>query len=211
MIKTFQKPLLAAAVTALTLSSAHAGSISGSMDLKVNMPEILVLYHFDEVEINLEAATVSTPANDSDNYEISEGNAGTVTGPMGAPLTGALNIDGSGGPTDGAANQTLEVTLTDAWAIRSVSTGDVTVSGSIQTGTLTHTDDASATIGVGAMELAANGTSGASVTLAPQWGLQKGDISFELDLSSANKAGSYVSAAAADDGTDTFLLTLTGN
>ena len=200
-----KKALFALAATSLLSTQIQAASVSGSMDLKVTMPEILVLYHFDEVQIDLTDAHTPTAANDSDDHEISETFAGTVTGAMGTPITQALSITGA--DTHAGETGTLAVTLTDAWAVRSISSADVTVTGSIQTNDLTHA--AGSTIGVSAMELTSGGSTGTSVDLAPQWALQTGDISFELDLSSASHAGLYETAGT--DATDTFLLTLTGN
>lgn len=209
MIMSKKKALLSLAVAGLVSAQAQAASVSGSMDLKVTMPEILVLYHFDEVQIDLSDSHTITAANDSDPHEISETAAAPITGTMGTPVTGALNIQGA--DTHGTAQQSVDVTLTDAWAIRSISSADVTVAGSIQTATLTHTTTNTSTIGVSDLALTSGTNSGASVSLAPQWALQKGDISFKLNLSNATHAGLYQSAATPADGTDTFLLTLTGN
>lgn len=208
MIAHKKHALLSLAIAGLLSSPLQAASISGSMDLTVTMPEILVLYHFDSVQIDLSDANTSTAANDSDPFEISEGAASAVSGTMGTPVTAALSITGT---DTHAGAQTVNVTLTDAWAVRSISSGDVTVAGSIQTDELTHATEATSTIGVSNMTLTSGGASGTSVDLAPQWALQKGGISFELDLSSASHAGTYQSAATATDATDTFLLTLTGN
>lgn len=203
-----KKALLSLALAGILSAPAQAASVSGSMDLKVTMPEILVLYHIDEVQIDLQEAHTATAANDSDDHEISETFGGTITGTMGTPVTGALGITGTDTHT---ANHTVNVTLTDAWAVRSISSDDVTVAGSIQTATLTHDTVGASTIGVSGMTIASGAASGASVDLAPQWGLQKGSISFTLDLTSATHAGLYQSADPQADATDTFLLTLTGN
>lgn len=207
MITSKKKALLSLAAAGLIGTQVQAASVSGSLDLKVTMPEILVLYHFNEVQIILDEEHSPTAANDTDAHEVGEGNV-TITGTMGAPLTAALSIPGA---DTHSTNQTLSVTLNDAWAVRSVSSANVTVAGSIQTATLTHSTENGSTIGVSAMSLSSGNSSGASVSLAPQWAVQKGSISFELDLSSAAHSGSYASAATTANGTDTFLLTLTGN
>jgi len=204
-----KKTLLSLALAGLVSTQVQAASVSGSMDLKVTMPEILVLYHFDEVQIDLTSAGVSTAANDSDPYEVSEGAASTVTGPMGTPITAALAIEGEG--TYATASQTLDVVLESAWAVRSISSADVTVSGSVQTGTLTHATESGSSIAVTNMTLTAGSATGTSVDLAPQWALQTGSINFQLNLEDAEHAGLYQSAATAAENTDTFLLTLTGN
>ena len=207
MIAFKKKALLSLAIAGLVSTQVQAASVSGSVDLKVTMPEILVLYHVDEVQINLSDAHTATAANDSDEHEISETAAGAITGTMGTPVTGALGITGT--DAHAATNQTITVSLTDVWAVRSISSADVNVAGSINTATLTHAEGS--TIGVSAMELTSGANTGDNLDLAPQWGLQKGGINFELDLSSASHAGVYQSAATTADLTDTFLLTLTGN
>ncbi|MGB0865375.1 MAG: hypothetical protein ACPGSC_02640 [Granulosicoccaceae bacterium] len=197
MIVSKKKTLLSLAVAGLLSSPLQAASVSGAMDLSVTMPEILVLYHFDSVQIDL---------TDANNQAVSEGAAANVTiATSAAPATGALSIDGTT-PTL-PAQETVTVTLTDAWAIRSISSADVEVSGSIENATLTHTTAATSTIGVSNLSLEAGGSTGAAVTLAPQWAVQKGNISFDLSLATASHAGTYTSGGT----TDTFLLTLTGN
>lgn len=208
MIAFKKKALLSLAIAGLVSTQVQAASVSGSMDLKVTMPEILVLYHFDEVQIDLSEAHAATAANDSDDHEISETLAAPITGTMGSPVTAALSI--AGADTHAATNQTVNVTLTDAWAVRSISSANVTVAGSIQTSTLTHATVGTSSIGVSGMTLSSGGTTAGSLSLAPQWAVQKGDISFALDLTTATHAGLYQSAAAPAAGTDTFLLTLTG-
>ncbi len=203
----YKAALLSLAAAGLLSTPVQAASVSGSVDLKVNMPEILVLYHVDEIEINLADAQAATAATD---HVVSETTA-AITGTMGAPISAALTIAGTDAAHSSTTNN-INVSLTDAWAVRSLSSDDVVISGVINTDTLQHETDTDSEIGVSNLTLTSGAaTPATSLALAPQWDLQKGGISFTLDLSAADHAGAYTSAATPADATDTFLLTLTGN
>jgi len=202
MIAFKKKALLSLAAAGLVSTQVHAASVSGSMDLTVTMPEILVLYHFDEVDIDLSGAGTQEAVSEGDKVVTS---TTTVS-----PITGALSIQGttSAAGTTVGTSDTVRVDLSNAWAIRSISSGTVEVAGSIENNTLEHATEAGSEITVSNLSLTSGALTGASLDLDPQWALQSGDISFELDLSAASHAGDYAGAAA---GSDTFLLTLTGN
>ena len=89
------------AVSGLVLSvasMASAASVSGSTDFRVTLPEILVLYHWDDAHLILQDIA-TTPGNDSDaGREISDVTSRTLTDTLGkSPYeivgTGAVNTD----------------------------------------------------------------------------------------------------------------------
>ncbi|WP_242678724.1 hypothetical protein [Psychrobacter pygoscelis] len=206
---------------ALSMASfASAASISGSTDFRVTLPEILVLYHWDDAHLTL-TDVATTPDNDSDTgREISDTTAHDLTAPLGnSPYT--ITGDVATTAPNNALN-TVAVTLKNSWAVRSLSSGDVSLSLTNPNSTLKNVTDNSVTITTSNATLAStsNGVAGsnsANMTIPSGWAPVMGDINFDLDLSSANKPGEYNTrgvagpATTSDEATDTFLLTLQGN
>lgn len=193
MIAFKKKALLSLAIAGLVSTQAQA-AVTGSMDLSVTMPEILVLYHFDKVTLDLTAAAAEQVVSEGD--KVVTGTA-TIT-----PVTGALSIQGA---TTVGTTSNVAVTLNNAWAVRSISANTVKVAGSIESTELTGANGS--VIGVTGMNLTSGTESGADVDLSSQWAVQTGNIEFELDLSNATEAGVYDNNGTSD----TFLLTLSGN
>lgn len=205
----------------LASSYASAASISGSTDFRVNIPEILVLYHWDDAYLTLnDVATTAT--NDSDAREISDATTRTATGTLGAsPYTLTGDVSTTTLATS-PLNTTVGVTLQNSWAVRSISTAPVTLALTNPNTTLKNVADNTATITTSGAVLqssaaGATGTGTASMKLPQGWAPVMGDIKFNLDLSNATKPGEYNTRGAAgaastsQESTDTFLLTLTGN
>ena len=198
-----------------------ANSISGSTDFRVNIPEVLVLYHWDDAYLTL-TDIATTPANDSDGREISDPAAHNATGILAANGTYTISGDVK---TDTVATSplatTVDVTLKNAWAVRSISNDNVTLALTNPNTTLKSVNGgATAVTSAAVLQSTATGTTGtnsATMTLPPSWVPTMGDIKFKLDLTNATKPGEYNTrgaagaATAADEATDTFLLTLTGN
>ena len=209
------------AVSALALSVASvasAASISGSTDFRVTLPEILVLYHWDDAHLTLTDVPGATSANDSDNHEISD----TTTRNLSAAgfsnnytVTGDVNTTDITGVT--AAGGVTSVTLQNSWAVRSLSTGNVILDLTVQKPTLINEFVAASTIGVQAAKLASSGlTSGVSLSIPSGYQPVSGDITFDLNLINANNSGEYNARGVSGANTgaesdDTFLLTLSGN
>lgn len=215
-----KKIVLGAIIASASTASLAATSISGSTDFRVTVPEILVLYHWDDAHLILTDVT-TTPENDSDVREISDATTRTKT----VALGGTYAIDGdvvTSSLATSPLNATIDVTLKNSWAVRSISSDKVTLALTNPNTELKNTTDNSVTISTSDAKLsstAANvtGSDTASMTLPSKWEPTMGDIKFKLDLSKATKSGEYntrgVAGAATtgDEATDTFLLTLTGN
>lgn len=213
------------AVSALALSVASvasAASISGSTDFRVTLPELLVLYHWDDAHLILTDA-VTTPANDSDEREISDATTRDLTANIGNG-TYTINTDvDTTDPTSATTNLGIaNVTLKNSWAVRSLSTAPVTLALTNPNATLINTAVAGSTITTRNATLASTGTGvtgtgTASMTIPSGFAPVLGDIVFQLNLANANNSGEYNTrgaagpATATDEATDTFLLTLTGN
>lgn len=213
------------AVSALALSVASvasAASISGSTDFRVTLPEVLVLYHWDDAHLILEEIA-TTAANDSDAREISDTSAHDLTATLGA---GSYTISGDVSATaptgTNSVNGIVNVTLKNSWAVRSLSSAPVKLALTNPNPTLINETVATSTIATQNATLASTGTGvtgsgSANITIPSGFAPVLGDIVFDLDLANANNSGEYntrgVAGAAttADEDTDTFLLTLTGN
>lgn len=201
---------LAVTGLALSLSSFASAAISGSTDFRVTLPEILVLYHWDDAKLDL------TDAGSVINDDVTRNGSAAVTGSS-FTITGDVTTTG-GNAT--AYPTTLDVTLQNAWAVRSLSSGNVSLDLGIQDNTLTNTTANSSEIIVQSATLktgsAVSGNGSPTVILASGFAPVLGDIDFQLDLTNANAPGEYNTrgtagpAAPSNNGTDTFLLTLTG-
>lgn len=214
-----KKLLLGSLIAISSFGATQAASISGSTDFRVTLPEILILYHWDDAHLTLNAEHATTPGNDSDSHEISDATAHDVTANLGAT---SYNITGDVATTGHEASGfgTVKVTLQNSWAVRSISSGEVTLALTNPNGTLKSTDPTAATTDViktSNAVLLSTAPTGATVKLPAKWEPTMGSIQFDLDLSKATKPGEYNTrgvageATTADEATDTFLLTLTGN
>lgn len=215
-------PVALALTTAVMGTTAHAKSVSGSVDFRVTLPEVLVLYHWDDAHLTL-TDVVADEANDSDTdreisdtadkqltAELKEGSH-AITGDVARPTI--ANLD------NGAK---VKVTLQNAWAVRALSTDNVTLAVTTPNATLKNVTDQTSTIAISntkikAGTVATGAGEGTSLTLPSKWTETMGDINFEMDLSGAKHTGEYNTrgvagkATVAQEATDTFLLTLTGN
>lgn len=220
----FLSRIMLATVTVSVASFASAASISGSTDFRVTLPEILVLYHWDDAHLIL-TDVVSTPENDSnnENREISDTTTRDLTELLGAgPYTIGGNVVNTDEPTDiSSLGESIEVTLKDSWGVRSLSTGNVTLTldNSGDRETLKNVNNSASTILTESAVLISTGTgitgsNSTILTIPSGWNAVTGDIKFTLNLANANHSGEYNtlgSLGPAPDSagdTDTFLLTL---
>ncbi len=210
------------AVSGLVLSMASfasaAASISGSTDFRVTLPEILVLYHWDDAHLIL-TDVATTSANDSDPREISDIKIHELTSPL---ATGTYTITQNPiDPASAVATNPLaapiSVTLKNSWAVRSLSSGPVHLALTNPNTNLLSVLDNNSKVITSAPSLVSGSLSGTTIDIPSGWTPVIGDISFKLDVSAATKPGEYNTrgsagaATTAQEATDTFLLTLTGN
>lgn len=212
----------ALSLSLVAVAAPAPASISGSTDFRVTLPEVLVLYHWDDAHLILQDVVTTTAANDSDAREISDNSTRNLTDDLGKSayaITGDVNTTI---PSTFLNSASTNVTLKNAWAVRSISTNNVTLGLLVQQPTLKNVNRAASVIEVGGAKLNSTGAgvsgSGTSTMKIPSgWQGVQGDINFTLDLTNANSSGEYNTrglaslAAETDNGTDTFLLTLTGN
>ena len=202
------------ALAAVLSSNAMAASVTGGTDFRVTMPEVLVLYHWDDALLNLTA----------NNQSISDTSTRTGTGVLGASsytVSGDVNTTGMASTL---LSSSVPVTLQNAWAVRSISTAPVTLTLTNPNATLKAVSAGStgAQILTSGAVLQSTGTgvtnSGTgSIKIPSGWTPVMGDIKFNMDLTKATVPGEYNTRGAAgkdpnsNSSTNTFLLTLTGN
>lgn len=193
---------------------ASAASISGSTDFRVTLPEILVLYHWDDAHLTLDDVA-TTIDNNSDAREISDAGSHDFDGDLD---NSTITSTGPNVNTDSIlTNNKVSVILENSWAVRSLSSGNVTLDLETQQPTLKNITDNSSTIDVKNALLSLNNNDAISQSISSGWEPVMGDIKFDLDLSSATKSGEYNTrgttgaAKTAEEDTDTFLLKLSGN
>ncbi|OXL18121.1 hypothetical protein [Psychrobacter sp. DAB_AL32B] len=200
------------AVSALVLSVASvasAASVSGGTDFRVKLPEILVLYHWEDAYLEL------TADNSVVNSDVTRELESTLTGGTYNFNTNSIDVDAQSS-TNPLANNIIDVTLTDSWAVRSLSTGNVKLTLTNPNPILKDVVNGTSEIIISEPNLVYNSTEALEQSIPSGWTAVKGDIKFKLDLSAATKSGEHnargVTGKNAAPGTnDTFLLTLTGN
>ncbi|MDP8162279.1 hypothetical protein QJU89_02895 [Pasteurella skyensis] len=192
------KKLLLASVLGLTLTtSINAQEVSGETNFKVTIPEVLVLYHWDEAHLTFKNMAThhgdTTIRNKTVNFADNQ------------PYT----LDGDVTITDlPSFKNDVKVKLKNAWAVRSISNDKVTLKLEAQQPTLKlgGASNASESITISDQQLKlGRETPNATIELKSQWAPQQGDILFNMNLAGATKSGEYKSADK-----DTFKLTLTG-
>lgn len=204
---------LAVTGVALSLSSFVSAAVSGTTDFRVVLPEVLVLYHWDDALLTLTNTASSTAINDTT----------TRTGSIElGTATAAINTDVDTTGSANALSTTVAVTLQNAWAVRSLSSAaGVSLALTNPNPNLVSVVDKTSKITTSGASLSSGSLTGATITIPSGFAPVLGDINFNLDLSGANSAGEYntrggtgTAGPAPDtaDGsaTDTFLLTLSG-
>lgn len=202
------KKLMTTLVVGASISTANAAVLttqdaSGNLDLKVNLPQTLVLYHWSNAGIEF------FPANPVAYASGKGAGLGQLT-ETSIDVSDQDALGGSGSSSlstiqtpNGQADNKISVTLKNAWAVRSL-TENGTVNLAITNPDPEHKKDGSVVSTTNVKVTSAGKNAGNSVQLESKWAPTQGDITFDLDLSKATKAGLHES-----DG-DTFTLTLTG-
>lgn len=227
-------PVALALTTAVMGTTAHANpkSVQGAIDFKVTIPEVLVLYHWDNAHLNL-TDTVADGIDDDADREIVNGQHKLDDNNAELVKNGSYTITGAVPSTDKVLDfdaGKLSVKLQNAWAVRAISTNKVSLSAEIQNDTLTNDTSKILVSDIGLVATGTNAntaeafvptgqTTGKDTTtkhnkaglkVTQGWKETQGDITFKLDLTKAKHQGDYTSGAGANN-QKTFLLTLTGN
>jgi hypothetical protein len=222
--RTARNFLLGAAATALVgLASApiHAQA-SGTTDVDIDFPPILILYYYSDVEVNLPTTvlddflgaspTAGTAANGVDHYQQAELPSGAITATAGGANEIVATLSALGTLPGSVDLTAMELTLVNAWAVRALASstetdytifverGDGTgsppdidlVNG---TSTITITDSGIRVTGGGGF------TAESALLTRTAPGLvtpDTGDVRLILDLSALDEAGLHSSATGVD-------------
>lgn len=211
--KKMLKKLLVSAVALASLSTVNAASISGTTDFKVKLPEILILYHWDQAYLDLTKSGAYTDnVRDTRSHTLQD-DLGSTTNPNYDITQNPLDVANAAKPT-ALANE-ITVKLSKSWGIRTISDKTIKLTAATQNTTLTHITDASSTMTVKDTQAVYKGTTAAvdgAVTVSDSsWATPVfGDIVFKLNLANAKKSGDYTSygSGSRSDATDTFKITL---
>lgn len=191
MNKPLSQQLLVAATVAFGLlllampNTAHAqATATGGTDIDIQLPETVILHYFSNVDVTIDSNALLSWLGYASNV-IDEGTAsGTGT-----------TVDLAMAATNPNALTAYDLTLSNAWAVRSLHTdagGDTQVEISITDATLDNAGGTTITINSGGVQ--ANGGGFAVTAQFASPGLetpQYGDVRLSLDLSNATMSGSY--------------------
>lgn len=180
-------------------NAAHAQA-SGATDVDIELPSILVLHYFSNVDIQVSGNVLQTWLGVTSDAGIASG-AGAVAG---TSIQTDLSIAGDGDYTPTNDPTAVPLTLLNAWAVRSLAaTGESTqVTIAVNDNTLSHTGGDTITVSSGGVRVTGGGAFAGSASFSPP-GLaapQRGDVQLTLDLSNATLSGAY------DDGQYTLTV-----
>ncbi|WP_323843508.1 hypothetical protein [Moraxella sp. Pampa] len=192
---------LAVVGASVSVANAQQKTVSGTVDFKVNMPSVLVLYHWDEAGIDFQPQVeAQISGHGVEQVDAGEANVSVTTNNNTANVL-ALNDEAlSATQFKGHDAQTVKVTLQDAWAVRSISENGVELI--VETTDKAHKNDLDPTSVINVENTKVKSTEAVGVDtgigadriqLPSKWVPIKGDITFDLDLSGAKKSGLYAS------------------
>ena len=191
-----RKALLNASLTALGLvlvlamTPAANAQATGATDIDITLPDIVILHYFSNVDISITGAALGTFLTGvAGDQSIDEGTSAPAAGGLTQDL-GMVPSALSGGDPSAAV-----LTLTNAWAVRSISLAgatDTTLDIALTDDTLTHAGGSTIVISSAAVDAGAG--PGDPITFAAP-GLANpeiGDVVLTLDLTNAGVGGDYL-------------------
>jgi hypothetical protein len=189
--KQKMKKLMAgfAILMVLVIASPSQAQISGTTDIEIDFPPLLILFYYSTVDLTISAANLQAAVLTPNVNPVDRGTFNGVT----SGFTEDLAIDSSTN-----FSSTVTLTLNNAWAVRSVGPllGQVQIDLDFPVNTLTHTGVPANTIGLGNILTTEDaGPSGpANPVVFDHQGLGNpvtGDITIDLNLSNAGLSGTY--------------------
>ncbi len=181
----------------------HAAQASGSTDIMVRLPNIIILHYLSDLTLDF-STDISEGSDEGASSWTTAWNGGTSTGTAELAQGSGLN-DNTTYELDG--NTTINVTIPNVWAIRGFSSnGTATVS--IAEGNTTLTNTQADSIELSDFEVSDGSRTGDEITGVALNGIAKstatlGNVNLIMDLSGANTSGDYLG-----DGTE-YTITAT--
>lgn len=184
------KKILAASIAISALSSGYAASVNGDVKFSIEIPEIIVLYHWDTAKLTLTGGSSAIADTRPHN-----GSAVLGTGPYDV----TQNAIDTGTVTNNPNFGVIDVKLVKSWGVRSITTNNpvltLTAPGATLKKTAAGTDSLTITNPIlkctTAADCSANGT--ATTPVVKGWAVKTGNIEFKIDLSNITAAGTYSS------------------
>lgn len=162
------------------------GQATGTTNVDVQVPNLVILHYFSQVDISLSSADLAGLFDTTDNQGEASGSG--------------FSVDLAIAPTGGAGSVgSAALTLKNAWAVRAINANGVastTVTITVAAGTKMTGPNGSVIDVTGASINATGDAAGNPITFAAP-GIatpQTGDVNLTLDLSDAVEAGSYTGA-----------------
>lgn len=189
---------LAAVLGLAAAPSAMADTATGNTQFTVKLSPVTLLYYYSQINLTLDSTAMLAVAGGSPGTIA----ATALTATSGNVAGGAVSLSAGITPSAVAGINAVGLDITNAWAVRSVTTptsGKTSVTVAFSggpTATLTGAVDTTSTIG-----LSNAGTNVAPFTGTGLGGVQLGDIKMNMNLSNAKTADTY--------GTATIVITAT--
>jgi hypothetical protein len=189
MTRTMKRLAAVGLIASAALGTQTAHAVSASTTIEIDFPTILVLYHYDTINMLVDAADLGTALAAGGTASCTASGPGEycveLTGPVGlawdmvSPVDAGMDVDpGTSTLTPGNVN----VVIQNAWGVRSV--GAASMSAGV-TGPANLTDGTN-NLGV---SMTPPGTDNATPT--PGLALDTGSIEFGVDLTNLNASGTY--------------------
>lgn len=188
-LNTCKKALTSAVLCAAAIGSPVASAATASTTVDINFPTLLIMYHYDTIDLDLDATSLGThlvtaATGCSGDVCTSQGDITRSSGPISANT----NVDASF-TAPAFDNNSATFTLQNAVGVRGLGCTDYDAQ---------VAEGASTSAGVTVTAGAIAGIDGVSCSL----GMTTGDLAFAIDFDTVNPA----TAAAA-----IFDVTITGN
>jgi hypothetical protein len=174
----------------LAMTPAANAQATGATDVDITLPDIVILHYFSNVDIQITGGALGTFLTGvAGDQSIDEGTS--------TPAAGGFTQDLGIGPSalSGGDPSAAVLTLTNAWAVRSISFAgvtDTTLDIALTDDTLTHSGGG--TIVITSATVDAGAGAGDPITFAAP-GLanpEVGDVVLTLDLTNADAGGDYL-------------------
>lgn len=179
---------LGLAVCALALSAPVQAQAVGATDVDINIPDIVILHYYSEVDVTISQADLGTFLGTGGDASIDEAPAPAASG-FSSDL--AITPSGLAGSPSAAT-----LTLQNAWGVRAISLAAGTnteLAITITDSTLDHSTTA-ATMAISSGIVAAGASTGATISFTSP-GLVTplvGDVELVLDMTLSTNAGDYL-------------------
>jgi hypothetical protein len=182
-------------LTLLVVFGASSSSVqaqsTGTTNIDIVLPQIVVLHYFNKVTLSISSAELATYLNLTED----QGDKATISVTSGGVGTFSANLAINPGDPPGSVT-IATLTLQNAWAVRAIGGGNNTqlaISVPLAGNTLTHASVPEAQIGLDGASVTDGANSGVSIQFVSP-GMQTpqtGDIALTLDMSAATEAGTY--------------------